>query len=162
MKVRDNNQEDAGVATLPRRVLVAIDQSAVASEACRVAILLARIAEAELTILHITAPAVPSNSLGRAELRHVAAAAETEGHRLLAHAGQVAAGQVPFRLEIGRGDPAAAICRRARELDADLIVTGNRGLDGLDRFLLGSVSASVAQRAHCSVMVVRQPQAQVT
>jgi nucleotide-binding universal stress UspA family protein len=126
------------------------------------AVLLARIAEAELTILHITIASAPRNSLGRSEARGVAAFAEAEGHRLLASAGQVAAGQVPYRLELGAGDPAAAICRRARELGADLIVTGDRGLDSLDRLFLGSVSASVAQRAHCSVLVVRQPQAGVT
>lgn len=156
MSVRDDQQVQAATPTLPRQVLVAIDQSPVAREACRQAILLARIAEAELTILHVASPAAPRNAMGRIELRQVAAAAEAEGHRLLASAGQVAAGQVPYRLEMGSGDPAAAICRRARELGADLIVTGNRGLDGLDRFFLGSVSASVAQRAHCSVLVVRQ------
>ena len=57
--------------------------------------------------------------------------------------------------ELHAGDPADVICRRARELDADLIVVGSRGLGTLDRFLLGSVSAAVAQRAPCSVLVVR-------
>ena len=38
---------------------------------------------------------------------------------------------------------------------ADLIVVGNRGLTGIRRFLLGSVSSKVSEHAPCSVMIVR-------
>lgn len=38
-----------------------------------------------------------------------------------------------------------------------LIVLGHRGLNALDRFVLGSVSAKVAQHATCSVLVVKEP-----
>jgi nucleotide-binding universal stress UspA family protein len=43
----------------------------------------------------------------------------------------------------------------AEEQDADLIVVGARGLTGLERFLLGSVSSKLAHHAPCSVMIVR-------
>lgn len=44
---------------------------------------------------------------------------------------------------------------------ADCIFVGARGVRGLERFLLGSVSAAVAMNAHCSVEIVqrRSPQA---
>src|SRR5215213_2431424 len=43
----------------------------------------------------------------------------------------------------------------AEELQADLIVMGSRGLGGVRRALMGSVSDSVVRHAHCPVLVVR-------
>jgi nucleotide-binding universal stress UspA family protein len=48
-----------------------------------------------------------------------------------------------------------AIVHLAEELGAGLIVIGSRGLGGVRRALMGSVSASVVHHAHCPVMVVR-------
>jgi nucleotide-binding universal stress UspA family protein len=42
----------------------------------------------------------------------------------------------------------------ARE-KVDLIVMGTRGLGGLKKFVLGSVSSGVVAHAHCSVLIVR-------
>lgn len=52
-------------------------------------------------------------------------------------------------------DPAEAIITVAKEVGADLIVVGSRGLSGIERFLLGSVSTKVASHAPCNVMIVR-------
>ena len=43
----------------------------------------------------------------------------------------------------------------AEEIGADLIVVGSRGLGGLKRALMGSVSESVVRHAHCPVLVMR-------
>ena len=48
-----------------------------------------------------------------------------------------------------------AIVHLAEELGVGLIVMGSRGLGGVRRALMGSVSASVVHHAHCPVMVVR-------
>jgi nucleotide-binding universal stress UspA family protein len=56
---------------------------------------------------------------------------------------------------IRRGNPADEILQEAHTWDADCIVLGARGTRGVDRLLLGSVSAAVSARAHCSVEVVR-------
>jgi nucleotide-binding universal stress UspA family protein len=53
------------------------------------------------------------------------------------------------------GDPADVIIQVAEEKDAELIVVGSRGLTGLQRFLLGSVSSKLSQLAPTSLMVVR-------
>jgi nucleotide-binding universal stress UspA family protein len=58
------------------------------------------------------------------------------------------------------GDPRRALIEEARCWRADSIFVGARGLSRLDRFLLGSVSAAIAARAHCSVEVVRAKAAQ--
>lgn len=55
------------------------------------------------------------------------------------------------------GDPADEILSVATEVDADLIVTGSRGLGGLERVVLGSVARNVLMHARCSVLVMRQP-----
>jgi nucleotide-binding universal stress UspA family protein len=52
-----------------------------------------------------------------------------------------------------KGDAANGLLEKARELVADLIVVGNRGMRGLHR-VVGSVPNSVSHNAHCSVLVV--------
>ena len=54
------------------------------------------------------------------------------------------------------GRPDEEIVRLAWELGAGLIVLGSRGLGRLRRALMGSVSQSVVQHAHCPVLVVRE------
>jgi nucleotide-binding universal stress UspA family protein len=53
------------------------------------------------------------------------------------------------------GDPKRVLVEEAERWGADAIVVGARSLSTGERFLLGSVSAAVASRAHCSVEVVR-------
>ena len=53
-----------------------------------------------------------------------------------------------------------AIVSLADEIGAGLIVMGSRGLGGLRRALMGSVSDSVVRHAHCPVMVVRHQPAE--
>ena len=54
------------------------------------------------------------------------------------------------------GRPDAGIVGLAEELGAGLIVLGSRGLGPLRSALMGSVSQSVVQHAHCPVLVVRE------
>jgi nucleotide-binding universal stress UspA family protein len=49
-------------------------------------------------------------------------------------------------------EPAEAILETAREVDADLIVVGNRGMR---RRVLGSVPNTVSHRASCDVLIVQ-------
>jgi len=56
---------------------------------------------------------------------------------------------------IKEGDPKHVLLDEAERWGADCIFVGARGLSRVERFLLGSVSAAVAARAHCSVEVVR-------
>jgi nucleotide-binding universal stress UspA family protein len=54
-----------------------------------------------------------------------------------------------------KGHSAAKIIDVARRRHVDLIVMGSRGLTGLKRFLLGSVSQQVVKHSPVSVLVVR-------
>ena len=53
------------------------------------------------------------------------------------------------------GDAAEALIHVAETLGADLIVVGNRGMEGVRRFLLGNVPNKISHHAPCSVLVVR-------
>lgn len=53
-----------------------------------------------------------------------------------------------------RGKPAEAIIAEAERVGARMIVVGNRGMQGLGRFL-GSVANSVAHSAPCDVYIVK-------
>jgi nucleotide-binding universal stress UspA family protein len=50
---------------------------------------------------------------------------------------------------------AEAIVEVAEDLGAGLIVMGSRGLGGMRRALMGSVSDAVVRHAHCPVLIVR-------
>ena len=54
----------------------------------------------------------------------------------------------------GRADEEIIV--RAEQVGADLVVVGSRGLGGVRRALMGSVSDSVVRHAHCPVLVVRR------
>lgn len=50
--------------------------------------------------------------------------------------------------------PSLALTRLASQLEADLLVIGSHGLNGVARWLLGSVAEGVVRRATCAVLVV--------
>lgn len=54
------------------------------------------------------------------------------------------------------GVPKNVILEEAEMFGADLIILGSHGYGAIDRFLLGSVSQSVALHAKCSVEIVRK------
>ena len=53
------------------------------------------------------------------------------------------------------GHAADTILRVASEQQADLILVGDRGHNGVPRFPLGGVAQRVSHHANCSVMIVR-------
>lgn len=53
------------------------------------------------------------------------------------------------------GHAASSIVKFAKEHHVDLIVIGSRGLSGVERFFLGSVSFHVIQKAPCDVLVIK-------
>jgi len=58
---------------------------------------------------------------------------------------------------VREGDPKRELPKVAEEWGADCVFVGSAGFSNrLERFVLGSVSAAVAARSHCSVEVVRR------
>lgn len=52
------------------------------------------------------------------------------------------------------GDPAEEIMRKAEEEDVDLIVMAKRGLTGLQKYLLGSVTSKVVRHSEKPVLTL--------
>jgi nucleotide-binding universal stress UspA family protein len=120
------------------------------SEAARTATLLAREAGAELTFVH--AVEVHGHGIGPGWVPDAAA----EGPDPLTRASAVARAEgVDTTRRSALGRPGPAIVRTAQELDADLIVTGSRGIRGMRRVISGSVGEWLVHHADSSVLVVR-------
>jgi nucleotide-binding universal stress UspA family protein len=70
---------------------------------------------------------------------------------------QAAAGvrlqNVKYQTHMSEGDPGDALLAVAKQVDADMIVVGNKGMQGARR-VLGSVPNKVAHHAPCSVLIV--------
>ena len=63
--------------------------------------------------------------------------------------------KVVVETELLSGIPKHAVVDEAERWGADLVVVGSHGYSGFERFLLGSVSQSIAHHARCSVLIVR-------
>jgi len=82
---------------------------------------------------------------------------EVDRHRVMADemaAALVAAGWRAAS-SVRNGEPAREIETAAAHLGADLIITGSRGLSGLQRLLMGSVAHHVLLHSRSSVLVMR-------
>jgi nucleotide-binding universal stress UspA family protein len=109
-----------------------------------------------------------SITAGRAVDRAAQLAAAVKARLLVAYVGDASTGRTVLagvlrqytadELEIDTalltGDPADALLGLAEAEHADLIVVGNKGMTGAQRFLLGSVPNKVSHRAACDVLIV--------
>jgi nucleotide-binding universal stress UspA family protein len=62
---------------------------------------------------------------------------------------------VKIRTVVLIGSAGDKIVEFANRQNVDLIVMGSRGLKGISRFVMGSASRSVSERAKCTVMIVK-------
>lgn len=72
-----------------------------------------------------------------------------------AEAEQLRATGLDAAVMIRKGHPTQQLIDEAATWSAHCIFAGAKGVRGIERLLLGSVSAALAARAHCSVEVVR-------
>ena len=138
-------------------IVVGTDGSPSAEVAVRRAIEVAKGSGA--TVHLVTAyPDIPAygERLGTSAKRDPINLREVAENLVARTSGEFASQGVEVETHAREGDPAHVIIEVAREEDADLIVVGARGLTGLQRFLLGSVSSKLSHHAPCSVMIVRE------
>jgi len=134
-----------------RKILVAVDGSQHGRAALDLAVDLAQRYQAALCVLHAF-PHV-SDLLGTPQYESLLVARSMIGQQLLESAQVQIGGTVVVETQLIEGPPAPAILRVAEEEGCDLIVIGSRGRGQIAGILLGSVSSTVAQRAHCPVLI---------
>lgn len=88
------------------------------------------------------------------QLRIVASAAIDQANSALAATGLSVVSEVCY------GMPGNVLVAEAQQWDADCVFVGAKGLNMVERVLMGSVSTAVAARAPCSVEVVRPARTQ--
>jgi nucleotide-binding universal stress UspA family protein len=69
--------------------------------------------------------------------------------------GAAIADRVHFFVHVRIGRAAEEILELARDVGADLIIVGSKGLTGVERLVLGSVAERVVREAGCTVEVAR-------
>jgi nucleotide-binding universal stress UspA family protein len=140
-------------------IVVGTDGSEGAARAVSEAARLARMTGARLVIVSAVSDLHPYRehveSSGREDLIQLGAVAD----QLLMRAAAEAGDDVEIETVSRPGDPAQVLADVATEEDAQVIIVGDRGLSGVKRFLLGSVSQKVSHHAPCSVLIVRNGRA---
>ena len=132
--VMHDQRGDAG-AQLYRRVLIATDGSSTADRTARRGYDLAEAVGASVTLVFVGHPAT-----GELVTRDTAA---------------VYGGAVETDVELRQGDPSREIVEVAHEVDADLIVVGNKGMQGAKRFFLNPVPEKVLDLSDRDVLIAR-------
>jgi nucleotide-binding universal stress UspA family protein len=142
-----------GGAFMTWKILLATDGSPFSLKAADVAIEFAQKNSAEVEVIYVTPFTlftteygfpVPQPSLNEIAQKIIDRTVEKFGEN-----------NIPYKFRIENGDPADRICNIAEEENINLIIIGTSGQTGINRFLLGSVSAKVVRHAPCSVMVIR-------
>jgi nucleotide-binding universal stress UspA family protein len=131
-------------------IIVGVDQSETARRAAFVA---ARMAAAGGKPLHIVMAVNRRNAVdvavGATDRWHLDTLSTAEQF-LDALIGELPGS--PITRTVSLQDPATALCEEATRLEADIIVVGNRRVQGAAR-LLGAVATDVARRAPCDVLI---------
>jgi nucleotide-binding universal stress UspA family protein len=157
------------------KILVALDYSTRSQQALDEAIELAKLAHAEILLIHVLSPSdqaypiqagnpvldIGVNSGFSQEMMQLYAQQlqqfEQENlKRLQVLVKEVYAQGVPVNSTQVFGEAGSEICHTAETWQADLIAIGRRGRTGLKEVLLGSVSNYVMHHAPCSVMVIQK------
>ena len=143
------------MSIFPTKILLATDGSRDAELALSTAVDLAQSTKSELHVVTV-APGYPSYDIRRPEvvvdLRERAEnILEDQTKKIQQIGGEVA----QKHLRVSERHRADQIVRVAQDIGAGLIVMGSRGLGGIRRALMGSVSDSVVRHAHCPVLVMR-------
>jgi nucleotide-binding universal stress UspA family protein len=143
------------MSIFPTKILLATDGSRDAELARSTAVDLANSTNSELHVVTV-APGYPSFDVRKPEvveqLREQAEEIlEDQIKKIEQQGGKV----VEKHLRIAGRHRADQIVQVAEDIGVGLIVMGSRGLGGVRRALMGSVSDSVVRHAHCPVLVVR-------
>ncbi len=148
-----------------KNILVPIDGSEHSNNALKFGLDLAEKYSAKLTLLSVAQPVVVTGPMFITQpmmpptsTAMYVQAIESAHKKMLEDTYNRAKAEKPD-VEISKrlvdGRPADRIVEIADKENFDLIVIGSRGVGGVKKFFLGSVSDRVADEAHCPVLIVK-------
>jgi nucleotide-binding universal stress UspA family protein len=141
----------------PRRIVVGLDGSVGSAAALRWAIALAQALDAEITAVHVLQLPVYAGHHGvEAEIPYEESWREAVREAFEREwAAPLEASGVPHTLVLEGGRAGPVLVSVAEREDADLIVTGHRGLGAVTELLAGSVTQYISHHGqHCPLVVV--------
>ena len=111
----------------------------------------------EVAIIHVHERYEPLPTLPNESIKWIMQKHKKEGEKILSEALKFIKGKnIKVRKILKEGHPADTIVNIAQKEGFDMIVVGSRGLGGLKKLFLGSVSNAIIQEAvNCSVLVVK-------
>jgi nucleotide-binding universal stress UspA family protein len=141
-----------------RKLLVPLDRSDFAEQALGQAVAIARASGGELDLVLVHQP-LPFEGFGDVpwpeqwddEVRYL----ESMANELTVSTG------VPVTHAVVQGPPVETICKRAREIDANLVVLTSHGRTGLSRAWLGSTADGIVRHSLLPVLMLRPAQHKV-
>ena len=142
-----------------QRILLATDGSAASVHAARLAVDLAKVHGAGLTVLYVVDPYPylgigETNPLGFQAYMSAALQHGAEAHNAVKALCDAAG--VAFQPRLAEDITAVGgILQTARQAEADLIVVGSHGRSGVARLMLGSVASKVVAESPVPVLVAR-------
>lgn len=142
-----------------KNITVAVDGSDHATKAVQIACDLAKHYGGKIHLVHtpeITTTGIAVGS-GAVEIPPTDEAIAAAGRVVMAEAATTArdAGVEPANQIVRNGTPSAEAIAAAEETGSDLIVTGRRGVGGIQSLLMGSTSQKIAHDAPCAFLTVK-------
>ncbi len=143
------------------KIMIAVDGSEPSLDAVHLAISLVRQGlQAHFVLAHVQQEA-SLFELATQDSDMIAAASVDAGMHLVAPAvALVRAAGISYEVEIGLGEPAAALADIAESTGCEQIIIGALGQGGLRRVLIGSVSREVARNSRLPVTIVTHAEPQ--
>lgn len=141
-----------------RKIVVGVDGSDPSTNAVKQAAELARLCGAELHLINV--PAYETTALVTSGIGGYVPLTPLPQEEGLMEAGRQVVQQaakaagMSAEVYVRQGDASARVIELAEEIDADLIVTGRRGLGGLASLVLGSTTQRIIHGAHCACLSV--------
>jgi len=148
-----------------KKILLAVDGSESSKKAAKEAAKLASSLNAHVSLITVVTPNYSHNietievsnaEMSMERMEEMREEKKKEGNRILDEAAQFLEKEnIKVAKKVYEGNPAEKICQVAEEEDYDMIVVADKGLGGIKRFFLGSISDKVVRHANTSVLVVK-------
>ncbi|MGV3686767.1 MAG: universal stress protein [Daejeonella sp.] len=146
------------------RILIAVEDSPYSDQAIQYGVMLAKKLGSKIALVHaddipVSTPYIADPLLSETPLMipEIMEIQEEASKNLFKRIHEQYGSDVEIANYIRVGRAQDEILAVADDIKADLIILGTHGRTGLDHFISGSVSESVARKAKCPVLIIPKP-----